>query len=272
MTRRIRANGPGTRPRRGGRARGGLARVAAGLLVVVACSALRAGTLEAQQLHACYVPVTGLVYRVQTPGTPSACRQPSHVPFSWDAAGEPGPAGGAGPAGAMGPTGPQGPPGPPGGPPGPAGPPGATGAAGPAGNPGPAGPPGPPGPAGAAGPDGPPGPTGPAGLQGSPGPLGPPGPAGSIVAGQITVRKASHFVPVGSFRRLSASCLIGEHPLSGGYLLPNFVSPWGTVPIGFVAHSFRGVTGLTRGWIIDMTNNTSIPASVEVYVVCLNPT
>jgi hypothetical protein len=79
-------------------------------------------------------------------------------------------------------------------------------------------------------------------------------------------------VPGNSFRRLGAPCLLGERPLAGGHALPTLVTPWGNLPVGFVAHSFRGVTGLTMGWFIDMTNNTTVTATVEVYVVCLNPT
>jgi hypothetical protein len=107
-------------------------------------------------LYACYVPLTGTVYRIKEVDVRQTCASPSHREFSWNE------------------TGPEGPPGP-------AGPPGATGVMGPPGTQGPqgpAGPDGPPGPAGATGPKGAMGDPGPQGSQGQPGALGPQGPAG----------------------------------------------------------------------------------------------
>ena len=73
---------------------------------------------EPLALHACYVPVTGLVYRIKEPGLPSSCFSTKHVEFSWASDTSPG----SGSEGVPGPTGPQGPPGP-------TGPPGSPGPA-----------------------------------------------------------------------------------------------------------------------------------------------
>lgn len=64
------------------------------------------------ELHACYVPGSGTVYRIKEPGLPDSCRSHKHVEFSFSAQGAPGP---QGPAGPQGPQGDQGPPGPAGG-------------------------------------------------------------------------------------------------------------------------------------------------------------
>lgn len=61
------------------------------------------------ELHACYVPGSGTVYRIKEPGLPDACRSAQHVEFTFSAEGDPGP---QGPAGPQGPQGDQGPPGP----------------------------------------------------------------------------------------------------------------------------------------------------------------
>jgi len=67
-------------------------------------------------LSACYVPTTGIVYRVNDPANPGldpdlgdGCRSEAHVLFSWNAEGEQGPEGPQGPAGEQGPEGEQGP-------------------------------------------------------------------------------------------------------------------------------------------------------------------
>lgn len=102
---------------------------------------------EQEVLRACYVPVSGTVYRIGVPGMPDSCFAPEHVVFSWNAVGPEGPAGPQGLPGAPGAEGPQGPP----------------------------GPEGPAGPQGEPGPEGPEGPEGPQGIQGPQGPQGPPG-------------------------------------------------------------------------------------------------
>lgn len=135
---------------------------------------------------ACYVPFSGVVYRIKGDNVPQACVRSGHVEFTWATEGAAGPAGTKGDKGDVGPAGPQGPKGDRGeagpaggpmGPQGPAGPQGEQGPAGPAGATGPQGPQGPAGPAG--GPMGPQGPAGPTGPQGEQGPAGPAGPQGA---------------------------------------------------------------------------------------------
>ena len=78
-------------------------RLAAAALVALLPAAFPA-TAEAQTLAACYIPKSGTVYRIQTPGAPSKCSQ-NHVQFTWSAQGETGPQGPEGPAGPEGPQG-----------------------------------------------------------------------------------------------------------------------------------------------------------------------
>ena len=167
-------------------------------------------TVDPNMVYACYVPLTGTVYRIKAAGTPSECyrrragtanHERDHVEFSWAKAGAAtpgpmGPAGPAGPQGVAGPTGATGPAGPQGeigpmgpagpqgvvGPMGPAGPQGVAGPIGPAGAIGPVGPQGDAGPQGIAGPTGPTGATGPVGPQGATGPIGPQGVKGDVGA------------------------------------------------------------------------------------------
>lgn len=80
-------------------------------------------------IWACYVPLSGTVYRVNTSDTKETCVSKSHVLFWFNQTGPQGPAGPAGPTGPTGPAGPTGPTGPTG----PAGPTGPQGPAGPAG-------------------------------------------------------------------------------------------------------------------------------------------
>jgi hypothetical protein len=105
--------------------------LAAAALVVLLPRGAAAQSSAPRTLHACYVPVSGVVYRIKAPGLPQECFTSRHVQFTWVDQGAPGPAG-------------------------PAGPPGADGAAGPPGPAGPDGAAGPPGPDGAVGPPGPP--------------------------------------------------------------------------------------------------------------------
>lgn len=67
------------------------------------------------EIHACYVPASGTVYRIRAAGLPDACFAADHVPFSWrvnggatGATGATGPTGATGAPGATGPTGAQG--------------------------------------------------------------------------------------------------------------------------------------------------------------------
>jgi hypothetical protein len=152
-------------------------------------------------IHACYTPITGVIYRIKEVGLRETCFALSngryeHIQFSWSTDGSgasQGPPGPAGPQGPQGPAGPQGLPGKDGalgpeGPQGLAGAVGATGATGAAGPQGPAGPPGPQGAQGAQGAqglpgekgaDGAPGAQGAQGAQGLPGEKGADGAAGA---------------------------------------------------------------------------------------------
>jgi len=63
-------------------------------------------------IWACYVPLSGTIYRIRTTDTKEKCASTQHVMFSFNATGPQGPAGPAGaqgPAGPTGATGPQGP-------------------------------------------------------------------------------------------------------------------------------------------------------------------
>jgi hypothetical protein len=144
--------------------------------------------LEAQTAptiyYACYVPLTGTVYRIKDTNLKTACTT-GHVEFSWSPSGLIGPVGPQGPTGNAGPTGPQGLQGPAGqnGAAGPAGAAGQNGAQGVPGQDGAPGRAGPVGPAGATGTQGPQGPAGANGIDGVnglglPGPVGATGPAG----------------------------------------------------------------------------------------------
>lgn len=137
-------------------------------------TATQSGDVAPGAVHACYVPVAGVLYLIKQPGLLVACLTVpvQHPEISWNR---------EGPRGDNGERGPAGPPGAPGqqGDKGPAGPPGAQGPIGdqgPAGDKGPAGAPGVPGDKGLPGDKGPDGAPGPVG---DPGPLGDKGPAGA---------------------------------------------------------------------------------------------
>src|SRR5688572_30005280 len=163
--------------RRGLRSPGNQILVALSAVALVAFStpiAAQTTTATPELMYACYVPLTGTVYRIKTHGTPAECTKPKavserhqdHIQFVFNATGPMGPAGPQGPQGEVGPMGPA----------------GAVGAAGPKGDVGPAGPQGAKGDAGPQGPQGIGGPMGPAGPQGQMGPqgmMGPQGPQGA---------------------------------------------------------------------------------------------
>jgi hypothetical protein len=70
-------------------------------------------------IDACYVPVSGTVYRIDTPaspalGAPTECQAATHVPFTWNREGPAGPPGAPGVAGERGKDGRDGAPGAPG--------------------------------------------------------------------------------------------------------------------------------------------------------------
>ena len=85
--------------------------VVAALFAICLASAAIPQGLQAQAtiLTACYVPDVGVVYRIKETGLPDACRQDTHVEFSWNMEGAAGPQGATGAQGATGPAGPQGP-------------------------------------------------------------------------------------------------------------------------------------------------------------------
>lgn len=114
---------------------------AVGAALMLAASVRPAAAQTSNLLWACYVPLTGTVYRVKATNTQAACTSPTHVMFSWNEQGPQGVKGDVGPQGAKGDPGSQGPKGDPG----PQGPPGAAGAPGAPGAPGATGPQGPPG-------------------------------------------------------------------------------------------------------------------------------
>lgn len=85
--------------------------------------------IDPNVIYACYVPMSGTVYRIRTADTREDCASKTHVLFWFNQTGPQGPQGPIGPAGPVGPAGPTGATGPTG----PTGPTGATGPAGPAG-------------------------------------------------------------------------------------------------------------------------------------------
>lgn len=64
------------------------------------------------EVHFCYVPGSGTVYRIKTPDLKQECSSPEHMEFVVATQGIPGPPGPQGPQGPAGPQGPQGDPGP----------------------------------------------------------------------------------------------------------------------------------------------------------------
>jgi len=62
-----------------------LARSHGGAAIVAMLMAVVAPGAEAQTSSACYVPGTGVVYRIKQPGLPQACRAQTHIEFAWDA-------------------------------------------------------------------------------------------------------------------------------------------------------------------------------------------
>jgi len=148
------------------------------LLLVASGESQAQETEQPQTIHACYVPLAGIIYRIQETNLPDQCLSPTHVEFSWNT-------------------------------------PSVLGSDGPPGPEGPAGPPGPEGPAGPPGPAGPGGPPGPEGPTGSPGPEGPGGPAG--VSGWERVEVTGAPVGRNVDQTVTASCPGGKAVLSGGW-------------------------------------------------------
>ena len=56
------------------------------LLAIDATEASAQATAD-QVLHACYIPLVGVVYRIKAPGLPTACLGRNHVEFEWNQTG-----------------------------------------------------------------------------------------------------------------------------------------------------------------------------------------
>src|SRR3712207_7560359 len=62
----------------------------------------QAQSTSANVYRACYVPTTGTVYRIGDTGQPTSCAKSTHVEFTWNSEGPPGPVGPPGEKGAQG--------------------------------------------------------------------------------------------------------------------------------------------------------------------------
>src|SRR4051812_15641607 len=83
-------------------------------LIALAATVLLSSAARAvppKVFYACYIPNSGVVYRIKEVDLKQTCSSADHVMFSWTDGGAPGP---QGPQGPVGPTGPQGAPGTPG--------------------------------------------------------------------------------------------------------------------------------------------------------------
>ena len=234
--------------RRGLRSPGNLTLVALSALALLAPSAPLAAqttsSVSSELLYACYVPMTGTVYRIKAPGAPAECTKPKsvnakthqeHIEFVFNATGPRGPAGPAGPQGEAGPKGDVGP----------------AGAQGLQGETGPAGPTGAEGPAGATGA------TGPMGPQGAMGPQGPQGVPG--VSGYQVVEKRVG-VNASSTVTHTVDCPAGKVPFGGGFYALDGANNWTTV--------LRSSPTPTS-WAVTLKNsNSSFANNFNIYVTC----
>lgn len=248
--------------RRGLRSPGNLILVAFSAVALVAGSAPLAAqttTTSSELMYACYVPMTGTVYRIKAPGAPSDCTKPKsssanghseHIQFVFNATGPMGPAGPQGPQGEVGPAGPA----------------GAVGPVGPKGDLGPAGPQGLKGETGATGAQGPQGiggPMGPAGPQGQMGPqgmMGPQGPQGvpGVSGYQLVEKRVS--VNANSTTTLTVDCPAGKVPFGGGFYALDGANNWSSV--------LRSSPTAT-GWAVMLKNsNGSYSNNFNIYVTC----
>jgi hypothetical protein len=223
-------------------------------------------TTNGQLLYACYVPLTGTVYRIKTTGAPEACTQPKgknngaghqdHVEFTFNAAGPMGPMGPAGPAGPQGEVGPMGP----------AGAQGEAGAMGPAGAQGEVGPMGPAGPQGAQGIQGVKGDMGAVGPQGERGLTGPQGPQGvqgipGVSAYEVVTRSVS--IASGVNQAWVTNCPAPKKPLGGGYSANDMN---GSNMLVGKNGPFAGSGSF--GWVVEIRNPTQSSSSFNLYAVC----
>ncbi len=262
------------------------------IAVLGGLGALLPTSAEAQTapvLHACFVPNSGVVYRIKGPGLRESCSGKSHVEFSWNEEGiqgQTGPMGAMGLSGSDGADGAQGTAGADGadgadGAQGPAGADGADGAQGPAGTDGADGGPGADGPAGtdgAAGADGGPGADGPAGTDGAAGAkgeVGPQGPAGPTLSGLLRGRAwfstAVSCAP-NSNCYLPVQCAdSGTRRAIGGGLDWN---PTNNVPASNwdLVGSFPSPTDQSK-WVLHVVNRGGTRTlNLRGYVVCIRPT
>ena len=78
-------------------------------LAALTAAAFAPGAAHAQTVNevitSCYVPASGSVYRIKTPGGPTTCQSPKHVEFTWNSQGIQGEKGDKGETGAQGPQG-----------------------------------------------------------------------------------------------------------------------------------------------------------------------
>ena len=244
--------------RRGLRSPGNLILAMLGVFALSMPLSAQTTTSSPELMYACYVPLTGTVYRIKTNGTPAECTKPKansdrhqdHIQFVFNATGPMGPAGLQGPQGEVGPAGPA----------------GAVGAEGPKGDVGPAGPQGPKGETGATGAQGPQGlggPMGPAGPQGQMGPqgmMGPQGPQGipGVSGYQAIERRVS--VNASSTSTLTVECPAGKVPFGGGFYALD-----GTSNMSTVLRSSPTATG----WAVMLKNSGSSYANnFNIYVTC----
>ena len=238
--------------RRGLRSPGNLTLVALSALALMASTPLSAQTATASSelMYACYVPLTGTVYRIKAPGAPAECTRPKssnanqhaqHIEFVFNATGPMGPAGPAGPQGEAGPKGDVGP----------------QGEAGAKGDVGPAGPQGQAGPTGATGAQGPMGATGPQGMMGPQGPQGPKGDPG--VSGYQMIEKRVS-VNANSTTTLTVDCPAGKVPFGGGFYALDGANNWSSV--------LRSAP-TAIGWAVTLKNsNSSYSNNFNIYVTC----
>ena len=232
-------------------------------------------------LYACYVPLTGTVYRIKSPGAPDECTKPKgrnngmghqdHVQFTFNSSTAKGPIGPMGPAGPQGEVGPMGPAGP-------AGPQGEVGPMGPAGPQGEVGPMGPAGPQGEVGPMGPAGPAGPQGIQGVKGDMGAVGPQGErgftgaqgpqgvqgipgVSAYEVVMRTVT--IASSASQLWVTNCPAPKRPLGGG-----FSSNDNNGMNMLVAKNGPFAGSGSFGWVVEIRNPTSSSSSFNLYAVC----
>lgn len=79
-----------------------LLKLAGAAALALACLVFVPDTVQAQTvIYACYVPSSGVVYRIGEPGLRQECSGKKHVEFSWNEEGLEGPPGPAGPLGQL---------------------------------------------------------------------------------------------------------------------------------------------------------------------------